>query len=181
MTTKKVDPTAVINDYINSVIEKEGGREALLKKLTAEKLTTFIAETSWESTLGQLDKAAQEKGLLESLKALTLKELKNILAPAPKPKKKGRPPGKAKKAASPKKGKKKGKRGASYLPILTFLIKKPGSSSAQIQDGTDIDSKTMGPRLQYLGPKMGLITGKGKLKKKVWSITPKGKKYLEGK
>jgi hypothetical protein len=178
MTTKKVDPTAVINDYINSVIEKEGGREALLKKLTAEKLTTLIAETSWDSTLGQLDKAAQQNGLLDSLKALTLKELRNIIAP---PKKPGRKSTAAKKTAKPKKGKKKKKRGASYMPILSFLAKKPNSSSAEIQKGTGIDSKAMGPKLQYLGPKMKLISGKGKLKRKTWSISAKGKKYLEGK
>jgi hypothetical protein len=171
MTTKKIDPTAVINEYINAVIEKEGGRDVLLKKLTAGKLTALIAETSRDSTLGELDKAARAKGLLDSLKALTLKELKNILAPA---KRVGRKPGKAGKP-----GKAVAK--ASYLPILTYLAENPGSSSAEIQAGTGIDGKKMGSRLQYLGAKMKLIAGKGKLRARTWSISAKGKRYLGGK
>ncbi len=173
MTSKKIDPTAVINEYINTVIEKEGGRDALLKKLTAEKLTALIAETSWDSTLGELDKAARALGLLDSLKALTLKELKNILAPAKRVSKK---PGKAGAKAG-----NKDRRKSSYLPILAFLAENPGSSSAEIQAGTGVNSKKMGSRLQYLGAKMKLITGKGKQRAKTWSISAKGKRYLEGK
>jgi len=180
VTTKKTDP---VDEYLEMLLEKEGGRAAILKKLNMEKLVSLVAEFPWDSTLAHLDKAAKEKGLLDGLKALTLKELKNILAPGRKPgRKPGKADGKAKKAAGkPKKAKKKGKRGASYVPILTFLAKKPNSSSAEIQKGTGIDSKTMGPRLQYLGTKMELIKGKGKLKKKTWSITAKGKKYLDRK
>jgi hypothetical protein len=173
MTTKKIDPTAVINEYIKAVIEKEGGRDVLLKKLTAGKLTALIAETSRDSTLGELDKAARAKGLLDSLKALTLKELKNILAPA---KRVGKKPGKAVAKAG-----KKDRRRSSYLPILTYLAENPGSSSAEIQAGTGIDGKKMGSRLQYLGAKMKLIAGKGKLRARTWSISAKGKRYLGGK